>query len=132
MSHAARCRSAAENGLRAMSEGSIAGAVCTALLVLVCAGAGCQNRNKSADDSKEVSVPMRTIEEVQARYQDEWLALPGVVGVAISNFEGAPCLVVMVVRKTDELSKKIPSHVEGYAVIMDEAGEIEARPRIDK
>jgi hypothetical protein len=70
-------------------------------------------------------MPSRDIHAV-LHHDKELLANPGVVGV----FEGlledgkTPCLNVMVVRKTPELQRTIPSVLEGYAVIVEETGPI--------
>lgn len=61
-----------------------------------------------------------------ADYTDEWMELRGVVGTSIGQCDGAPCIRVMVVKKTDELAAKIPARVEGYTVDMVETGRIEA------
>ncbi len=72
-------------------------------------------------------MPQLTIEQVQEKYQNQWLALPGVVGVGIGELGKKPALVVMVVKKTPELEQKIPKMVEGYPVVIEETGEIRAR-----
>ena len=76
--------------------------------------------------TEELKVPQKTIEQVQAEHTDAWMALPGVVGIAIGEAEGEACIKVLVVEKTKELTSKIPSSVDGYRVILQETGEIRA------
>ena len=71
-------------------------------------------------------MPAQTIEQVQEKYQDQWMALPGVVGVAIGENEGKLVLKVMVIKITTELEQKVPKNVEGYDVILEETGEFRA------
>lgn len=72
-------------------------------------------------------MPKLTIEKVQEKYQDQWMAIPGVVGVGIGAFANKPVIMVMVVKKTPEIQQKIPKTVEGYSVKIEETGEIRAR-----
>ncbi len=72
-------------------------------------------------------MPKPTIEQVQERYQDQWMAIPGVVGVGIGAIDDKPVIKVLVVQKTAALEQKIPKMVEGYSVVIEETGEIRAR-----
>ena len=47
---------------------------------------------------------MRLIGEVLAARTAEWMAIPGVVGTAIGELEGRPCIRVLVAQRTDESS----------------------------
>lgn len=68
----------------------------------------------------------RSIEQVQADYTDEWMAIPGVEGVGIGLFEGEPCIKVFSSKKAQELLPKIPAVVEGYPVIVEQTGTFRA------
>ena len=68
----------------------------------------------------------KTIEAAMARHGDKLMSLPGVVGVGIGECEGAPCIKVFVARKSAELSKKIPSELEGFPVDVVETGKFRA------
>ncbi len=68
----------------------------------------------------------KTIEAVLKQHTDRLLSLPGVVGTAIGECEGKPCIKVLVVKATPELVKSIPSALEGFPVIIEESGEIRA------
>jgi hypothetical protein len=69
------------------------------------------------------------IEEVLERHTAEWMALPGVVGTALGERDGEPCLKVYVVRKGPALEARIPKTVEGFAVVLQETGAIGALPK---
>ncbi len=68
------------------------------------------------------------IEAAQAKLTDRVMALPGVVGIGISECEGAPCIKIFVVQETEELGRQIPSSFEGFPVVTQVTGEIRARP----
>lgn len=73
--------------------------------------------------------PARPLSEVLAAHTPEWMAFPGVVGTAESQLEdGRPCILVIVVRLTPELRRRIPERVEGWPVRLEETGEIHAMP----
>lgn len=78
--------------------------------------------------SRQEGGPMqeKTIKQVLLEHTDSLMALPGVVGTAQGECAGEPCIRVLVVKKTSDLLEKIPSEIEGYAVEVDETGEIKA------
>jgi hypothetical protein len=65
------------------------------------------------------SAPIR---EVLKKNTDRLLAVPGVVGTAIGESGGKPCILVLVSRLTAELRKQIPAEIEGYPVVIRETG----------
>jgi hypothetical protein len=67
-----------------------------------------------------------SIEEAQRDLADRVMALPGVVGVAIGQCDGEPCIKVLVAARTADLAGKIPARFKGYAVAIDETGELRA------
>jgi len=67
-----------------------------------------------------------SIDEVLREHTDSLMSIPGVVGTAQGKRAGKPCIRVLVVRKTPQLTKKIPSAIEGYAVTVQETGRIRA------
>ncbi len=73
---------------------------------------------------EEIAAMAVSIEEVQEELTPQVMALPGVVGIAIGECEGKPCIKVMVASKTKELLARIPSTYKGYKVAIDEVGEI--------
>lgn len=54
------------------------------------------------------------------------MALPGVVGTAIGQWRGEPCISVFVEKKTPGLLRQIPAEIEGYSVAVRETGEVRA------
>ena len=71
-------------------------------------------------------MPAKTIQEVLGEHTDEWMAIPGVVGVGIGQFEGRPCIKVFLAEKTEESAAKLPTAVEGHRVITEETGKFRA------
>jgi UPF0716 family protein affecting phage T7 exclusion len=65
-----------------------------------------------------------TVEEALDQNAGQLMSVPGVVSVAVGECAGKPCIRVLVVRKTAELMQKIPSMLEGYPVVVEEAGPI--------
>ena len=70
-----------------------------------------------------------TIEEALKQNADRLMSTPGVVGIAVGECGGKPCIRVLVDRKTAELTKKIPSALEGYPVVVEETGPIRPMDR---
>ena len=71
-------------------------------------------------------MPEQTIEQVQEKHTDEWMAIPGVQGTAIGMSDGKPCILILSSVKPETLQDKIPSQVEGYPVIIRETGAFRA------
>lgn len=67
------------------------------------------------------------IEQVLKQHTDRLMSIPGVVGTAIGECAGRACIMVLVVNKTPDLMKKIPSTLQGFPVGVEETGAI--RPR---
>jgi len=74
----------------------------------------------------EKKMTAKTIRDVLQEHTDEWMSIPGVVGTAIGEYKGKPCIKVLVVKKTEDLTKKIPAKIEGFPVVIQETGEIRA------
>lgn len=104
-------------------------------ILLFCIGAisaigvaGC-SRGASGDNDREGLMAERTIGQVKDAHTDEWMAIPGVEGVAIGLFEDKPCIKVLSSKKVEELRVRIPLVVEGYPVIIEETGTFRALER---
>jgi hypothetical protein len=67
------------------------------------------------------------IEDVQMKHEDRLMAIPGVVGVGITELDGKPAIAVMVSQLTPELQQRLPQDLEGFAVKIDEVGVISAQ-----
>ena len=71
-------------------------------------------------------MPTKTIEQVQREHTDAWMAIPGVIGTAIGQHKGTPCILVLAASSTKQIKQAIPSTVEGYPVVVQYTGEIRA------
>lgn len=86
------------------------------LFIICCTG--------KIDNNGEKVMEQRTIQEVLTSHTPDLMSVPGVVGTAIGEQDGKPCIVVMVVQKTNDITKKIPLTLEGFPVVIKEVGEI--------
>jgi hypothetical protein len=67
----------------------------------------------------------RGIKTVMDAHAAELMSIPGVTGVAVGlDREKTPCILVLVVRVTKEIRKRIPKEIEGHPVEMMVTGEI--------
>jgi len=69
------------------------------------------------------------IDTALARYRDEWMAVPGVVGTGLGLCGNARCITVFVVERSEEIGRRIPSSVEGHPVKIVVSGEVRPLPR---
>jgi hypothetical protein len=83
-------------------------------------------RRSGVDLEKPDLMPEKTIEQVQQQYTDTWMAIAGVVGTAIGQQNGKPCILVLTASNTDQIRKRIPATVEGYPVVVRYVGEVRA------
>lgn len=67
-----------------------------------------------------------TIEQAQKKHQAKIMKLTGVVGIGIGEVKTEKVIKVMVDKRTPELEKKIPKQIEGYPVVIEETGKIQA------
>jgi hypothetical protein len=75
----------------------------------------------------EERITEKSLETVLKEHTEELMSLEGVVGTFQSLCGGEPCIKVLVKKRSPELEKKIPRFLEGYPVVVQESGEIEAR-----
>lgn len=85
----------------------------------------------NAHCNSEVKEPMKQkpIEEVLKAHTDHLMSIGGVLGTAIGESDGKPCIKVYVVKKTKEIEQKIPAVLEGHKVVIEETGEFRALER---
>jgi hypothetical protein len=57
------------------------------------------------------------------------MSLPGIAGIAQGLVGDAPCIKVYVVHKSTRVEQQIPTLLEGYPVVVEESGRIEAADR---
>ena len=69
-----------------------------------------------------------TIQEVLKQHTDRLMSIPGVVGTAIGECDGSPCIKVLVVKKSTDIMNKIPSKLDGFPVAVEETGTIRPLP----
>jgi hypothetical protein len=99
-------------------------------IVLIAMIWGCNSEMKE-NKIKSYGSGIRNINAVLTDHTDELMAIPGVVGLFVGETaEKIPCIHVMVVKKTEELEKKIPKKIEGHLVIIEETGEIKPLKKI--
>ena len=67
-----------------------------------------------------------TIESVIKKHSQRLMSLPGVIGIAQGEYECKPCIRVYITGKTEKLKCRIPSNLDGYAVIVEESGNFQA------
>jgi len=94
-----------------------------ALLLML--GAACSD-NRRPETGEPNPMPQRDINEVMEAHVQEWMAIPGVVGVYIGMLddEKTLCIKVMVIEKTEELARRFPNSVENYPLVLEETGVI--------
>ncbi len=74
-------------------------------------------------------MPERPIAEVLAAHTPALMALPGVVGTYEgARPDGSPMIVVMVVKRSAALERRIPRTLEGWPVTIQVTGPIRAMP----
>ncbi len=93
--------------------------------ILVLGGWNCRQQ-ETPDPQKGSAMPEKTIEQVQQEHTEAWMALPGVVGTAIGQCEGQPCILILTASNTAQVRQRIPATVEGYRIIVQHVGEVHA------
>jgi hypothetical protein len=92
-------------------------------------GAGCagQGGQTSESGSQEADMETKSIEEVLHEQTPRLVAVPGVTGTGLGECDGAPCIVVFVVKHSPELSDELPDTLDGYPVDVRVSGPVRAR-----
>lgn len=94
------------------------------IMILSIGFLGCAN-GKTPRQEKSM-----TIQEVINKYTPELMTIAGVVGTALGKQKGKYCIMVLVMKKTPEVTKQIPHTLEGFPVIIQETGEIRALDKL--
>ena len=79
-------------------------------------------------DYRSAIVPREDIANVLRRRTPALMAIEGVAGTGEGREEADTVLVVFVVRKTPELTARIPSELDGWRVVVREVGKVTAPP----
>jgi hypothetical protein len=74
-------------------------------------------------DTGMINERSRSVEQVFDAHRDSLLSIPGVVGAGIAQLDEKPCIMVMVKRKSEVAAGQIPQELDGYKVIIEEAGQ---------
>ena len=97
----------------------------TAILLVILVG--CDDDRRSQDEGSvadSTRMTTRSIEAVLEAHTPHLMSIPGVVGTAQGEEQGAPIILVFVKKKDDAIRRAIPTMLEGYAVRVDEVGEV--------
>lgn len=76
------------------------------LLVFVAVVVACGQQGAEVEQEERL-MPEKTIEAVLKEHTDSLMSRPGVVGTALGECSGQPCIKVFVVKKTAELVKQV-------------------------
>jgi hypothetical protein len=87
-------------------------------------GLGCNQDRPQSEQAEQMAE--KTIEQVQEEHTNEWLAIPGVVGTAIGQCEGKPCILILTASNTEQVRRKIPATLEDHPVVVRFVGEVRA------
>jgi hypothetical protein len=68
----------------------------------------------------------KTTEQVQQEHTDAWMAIPGIVGTAIGQARGQPCILILTTWNTEQIRGSIAATVDGYPVVVQYTGDIRA------
>lgn len=98
------------------------GVIVAALMAM--GGLGCNNDLPKSEQTGPMAG--KTIQQVQEEHTDEWMAIRGVVGTALGQCEGKPCILILTASDTEQVRGTIPPTVEGYPVVVQHTGEIRA------
>jgi len=79
-------------------------------------------------DYRSAIVPREDIANVLRRRTPALMAIDGVAGTGEGRDGADTVLVVFVVRKTPELTARIPSELDGWRVVVREVGKVTAPP----
>lgn len=75
----------------------------------------------AADSTRMTS---RSIETVLEAHTPKLMSIPGVVGIAHAEADGAPIILVFVNKMDERIGRDVPSTLEGYEVRVHDVGEI--------
>ncbi len=76
-------------------------------------------------NDQQRSTLARTIENVLQDYSGQWMKIAGVVGTAIGEYQGKPCILILTSVSDQEVQPHFPAEIEGFLVIIQNVGHIE-------
>ena len=99
------------------------------VILMLAPVSGCRPRGHAArlEDTPVTQRP--DLASVLARHTPRLMDIPGVAGTGEGRGDGGPVFVIFVVRRSAELSRRLPVELEGYPVEVRESGEVTAPPQ---
>lgn len=88
------------------------------LVALAISAAACSSQ--VANDDSTVNKP--PIDSVLSDHTDSLMRISGVIGTAIGECDGSPCIKILVVSTTPALERILPKTLDGHRVIIEETG----------
>lgn len=86
-----------------------------------------QDQHEQAGMESEAIVSERDISSVMNDHVARLMTIAGVTGVGLGELEDkTPCILILVIEKTEELRQMIPETLEGHPVSLLETGEIKS------
>ena len=76
------------------------------------------------------TMPSKNIEDALKKGAHLVKALPEVIGVGQSICEGEPCIKLFLIKNTHDLEEKIPTYIDGFKVVSEVTGRVDARSAI--
>jgi len=101
-------------------------AILMVTLFMVTGFVGCGHRAVNMKEGNN-GMAVNSIEQVLRENTPKWMSIDGVVGTAIGELEGTPCIVILVSLRTPDITNNIPSKLDGYQIVIRETGEFRAR-----
>ena len=68
----------------------------------------------------------KNIQQVLSENTAALMAMPGVVGTALGERSGQPCITVLIAERAPSLLEQIPEELDGFPVEVKVAGEFRA------
>jgi hypothetical protein len=68
-----------------------------------------------------------TLRQVMEEHRDGWMARPEVTGMGIGRCDGEPCIVLYLIRRSEEAEAALPDSVQGYPVRLEVTGRVVPR-----
>ena len=72
------------------------------------------------------TMPSKNIEDALKKGTHLAKALPEVIGIGQSICETEPCIKFFLITKTQDLEKKIPREIDGFKVVIEVTGRVDA------
>lgn len=93
---------------------------------------GCENKLNQQNNilaAENNSKDQLDILAVKGKYEDELMAVPGVVGVGIGECKAKACIIVFIQYRTAQIDREIPETLDGYPVQIEVTGPIKVLPQ---